>query len=269
MRFLTGLLLMAFSLAALAAPKAELWQRWAASAPNKAGIAHKDWDDFLGHYLKPGGDGIARVAYGAVTPADRQLLDGYLRKLQDVPIRKFSRPEQRAYWINLYNATTVKVILDHYPVESITRINISPGLFAKGPWKKKLLTVEGEPVSLDDIEHRILRPIWKDPRVHYAVNCASLGCPNLPPRAFTAGNGEALLDEGAKAYVNHPRGARVENGRLTVSSIYVWFQGDFGGGEAGVIKHLKKYAEPRLAKQLGEVDGIDDDVYDWTLNDAK
>jgi len=269
MRLLSGLALMAFSLAALAAPKAELWERWNASAPNKVGIVHKEWDSFLGHYLKPGSDGITRVAYGAVTPADRKSLDAYLRRLQDVPIRKFARAEQRAYWINLYNATTVKVILDHYPVESITRINISPGLFAKGPWKKKLLTVEGEGVSLDDIEHRILRPIWKDPRTHYSVNCASLGCPNLPPRAFTAGNTEELLDEGARAYVNHPRGARVEGGKLTVSSIYVWFQSDFGGNAAGVIAHLKKYAEPGLKKRLAAVDRIDGDAYDWTLNDAK
>ena len=268
MRPLSGFLLMALSFAALAAPKAELWERWTAHAPNKVGIVHKPWDDFLGHYLKAGSDGINRVAYGAVTPADRKALDAYLRKLQDVPIRKFSRPEQRAYWINLYNATPVKVVLDHYPVASITKINISPGLFAKGPWKKKLLTVEGEPVSLDDIEHRILRPIWNDPRTHYAVNCASLGCPNLPAQAFTAGNTEKLLEEGARAYVNHTRGARVDNGRLVVSSIYVWFGSDFGG-EDGVIAHLKKYAEPALKKQLGKVDGIDDHAYDWTLNDSK
>lgn len=269
MRLAAAVILMAFALPSLAAPKAELWERWTASAPNKVGIVHTAWDDFLGHYLKPGSDGIHRVAYAAVTPADRKALDAYLRRLQDVPIRKFSRPEQRAYWINLYNATTVKVILDHYPVPSITKINISPGLFARGPWKKKLLTVEGEPVSLDDIEHRILRPIWKDPRTHYAVNCASLGCPNLPAQAFTAGNTERLLDEGARAYVNHRRGAHVENGRLTVSSIYVWFQDDFGGDDAGVIAHLKKYAEPALKKQLAAVEGIDGHGYDWALNDAK
>lgn len=268
MRLLPAIALMALSFAALAAPKAELWERWAAHAPNKVGIVHKPWDDFLGHYLKVGSDGINRVAYGVVTPADRKALDGYLRQLQEVPIRKFSRPEQRAYWINLYNATTVKVILDHYPVESITKINISPGLFARGPWKKKLLTVEGEPVSLDDIEHRILRPIWQDPRTHYSVNCASLGCPNLPPKAFTAGNTEALLEEGARAYVNHKRGARVDNGRLLVSSIYVWFEDDFGG-EDGVVAHLRKYAEPALKQQLGKVDGIGGHAYDWSLNESK
>lgn len=260
--------LMALSLAALAAPKAELWERWAQSSQNKVAIDHGAWNDFLARNVKAGKDGINRIAYGKVSKGDRAALDAYVEKMQAVAIRKFSRAEQRAYWINVYNASTVKVVLDHYPVDSIMKINISPGLFAKGPWKKKLLQVEGEGVSLDDIEHRILRPIWKDPRTHYSVNCASLGCPNLPTQAFTSSNMEELLDAGARAYVNHPRGARVDKGRLTASSIYVWFSPDFGGGDAGVIEHLKKYAEPALAKKLGEVRRIGDDAYDWTLNDA-
>src|SRR5688572_7580705 len=177
MRLGAGCLLMAFSLAALAAPKAELWQRWAASAPSKVGIDHAAWNDFLVRHVQLGKDGINRIAYGKVGKADRDALRAYLEAMQRVPIRKFNRDEQRAYRINLYNAATVDVVLAHYPVDSILKIDISPGLFAKGPWKKKLLQVDGEAVSLDDIEHRILRPIWKDPRTHYAVNCASIGCP--------------------------------------------------------------------------------------------
>ena len=269
MRIAAFAVLMALSLAALAAPKAELWERWAQSSQNKVAIDHGAWNDFLARNVKPGKDGIARIAYGKVAAADRKALNAYVEKMQAVAIRKFSRPEQRAYWTNLYNALTVKVVLDHYPVASIMKINISPGLFTKGPWKKKLLAIDGEKVSLDDIEHRILRPIWKDPRTHYAVNCASLGCPNLPAQAFTSANMEELLEAGARAYVNHPRGARVEKGHLTVSSIYDWFQTDFGGSDAGVIEHLKKYAEPALAKQLAGVKRIDDDDYDWSLNDAK
>ena len=269
MRHALGAALMAFSLAALAAPKAELWERWQASTLGKVAISHAEWNEFLGKYVKPGKDGINRVAYGDVTSVDRRKLAGYLERLQAVKITTFSRDEQRAYWINLYNATTVKVVLDHYPVESITKINISPGLFTRGPWKKKLLKVEGEEVSLDDIEHRILRPIWQDPRTHYSVNCASLGCPNLLPQAFTAGNMDEMLEAAARAYVNHPRGASVKGGALTVSSIYVWFKSDFGGDDAGVIAHLKKYAEPALAKQLRGITSIDDDQYDWSLNEAK
>ena len=269
MRLAVFAALMAFSLAALAAPKAELWEFWAQSTQSKVAIDHGAWNDFLARHVKPGDDGINRVAYGRVATAQREALEQYLDKMQGVAIRKFSRAEQRAYWINLYNVATVKVVLDHYPVDSILKINISPGLFAKGPWKKKLLTVEGEGVSLDDIEHRVLRPIWQDPRTHYSVNCASLGCPNLPAQAFTSANMEELLDASARAYVNHPRGARVEKGRLTVSSIYVWFGSDFGGGDAGVIAHLKKYGEPALKKALADVRRIGDDEYDWSLNDAK
>jgi len=268
MRFAALALLMALSFAALAAPKAELWQRWGESTQSKAGIEHAEWDGFLSRNVKASKDGINRIAYGRVSKSDREALDAYVDTLQRIPIRRFNRAEQRAYWINLYNAATVKVVLDHYPVDSIMKINISPGLFAKGPWKKKLLTIEGQGVSLDDIEHRILRPIWKDPRTHYAVNCASIGCPNLQPQAYTSGNLEELLDAGARQYVNHPRGARVDKGRLTVSSIYVWFQPDFGGGDAGVIEHLRKYAEPPLAKKLAEVRRLDGDAYDWALNDA-
>jgi hypothetical protein len=268
-RYCSGALLMAFSLAALAAPSAERWERWDPSTANKAGIDHASWNAFLGKYVKESADGINRVAYGKVTVADRDALEAYLKRMQGVKPTAFSRAEQRAYWINLYNATTVDVILQRYPVESITRINLSGGFFGKGPWKKKLLKVDGEDVSLDDIEHRILRPIWKDPRTHYSVNCASLGCPNLATQAFTAGNLEALLDAGARAYVNHPRGASVEGGKLYVSSIYSWFEADFGDSEQGVIEHLEKYADPALAKKLAGIHRIAGDRYDWTLNDAK
>ena len=275
-QLLFGAALMGLSLAALAAPKAELWERWAKSSQTKVAIDHADWDAFLQAYVKPGkdgpsaglGTGINRVAYGKVSKSDRATLDRYVTNMQGVTITKFSRPEQRAYWINLYNATTVKTILDHYPVESIMKISISPGFFAKGPWGKKQLKIEGEDVSLDDIEHRILRPIWNDPRTHYSVNCASLGCPNLAPHAYTASNMEDMLNAGARAYVNSSRGASVTNGKLTVSSIYAWFQGDFGGDDAGVIEHLKKYAEPALAKKLSGITRISDNAYNWDLNDA-
>ncbi len=255
--------------AAIAAPKAELWDRWTAHDPaSSAVIDHTAWDGFVARNLRDGDDGVVRIAYGEVSAADRAALDGYLESLSRVAIGEHSRDEQRAYWINLYNALTVTVVLDHYPVASIRDIRISPGLFSSGPWGKKLLEVEGESLSLDDVEHRILRPIWKDPRIHYAVNCASIGCPNLMKRAFTAENAEALLEEGARAYVNHPRGARVEGGRLRTSSIYEWFKEDFGGTDAGVIEHLRRYAEPPLAAALGEVDRISGDDYDWALNDA-
>ena len=185
-RTMAFLLAMLLALPAAAAPKAELWPRFAAHDENATTtIDHAPWDRFLKAHVVAGKDGIARIAYAKVPAADKAALGGYIERLAATPVTTLNRAEQRAYWINLYNALTVKVVLDHYPVDGIKDIRISPGLFSSGPWGRKLLKIEGEDVSLDDIEHRILRPVWKDPRIHYAVNCASIGCPNLPAEAFT------------------------------------------------------------------------------------
>lgn len=252
---------------ARAAPKAELWPRFERHlAGSSETLDHSLWDRILRTYLKPGPDGVNRFAYGAVSSGDRDLLASYIDVLGRTDIDQLDRPEQLALWINLYNALTVKIVLDRFPVASIRDINISPGLFSRGPWGRKLVRVGGEDLSLDDIEHRILRPIWRDPRIHYAVNCASIGCPNLRGEAYRAARIEAQLDEQARAFVNHPRGASVDDGRLVVSSIYVWFQEDFGGTDATVIAHLRSHAAPELAAKLAEVGKIDDHRYDWKLN---
>lgn len=270
---LARLLLMALALlvgTAQAAPKSELWERWTAHDASATRVLdHTLWTRFLDRYVVVAPDGIHRLRYGAVSGEDLGYLRVYLDQLQRVEVRKLRREEQRAYWINLYNAFTVKLVLERYPLDSILAIQISPGFFAKGPWGARNLKVEDETLSLDDIEHRILRPIWNDPRTHYALNCASLGCPNLAREAYTAANTEALLEAGARAFVNHPRGARIDNGKLVVSSLYEWFKSDFGGNDAGVIAHLMRYAEPPLAAQLAAIRKIGDDAYDWKLNDAK
>ncbi len=253
-----------------AAPKADLWSRWLGHREGSTlRVDHSRWGGFLSRYLTEGKDGVNRVAYGAVTPEDRGKLNEYLTELAGTPVRRLNRKEQLAYWINFYNALTLKVVLDHYPVKSIMKINISPGWFSRGPWGKKLTVVEGERISLDDIEHRILRPIWLDPRIHYAVHCASLGCPNLAPVPYTADTVDTMLSDGARKYVNHPRGASVTEEGLVVSSIYTWFKENFGGTDRGVIAHLKKFASPALASKLEGVTGIYDDRYDWRLNDSK
>jgi len=255
------------ALPARAAPKAELWNRWQAhDAAANATLDHAPWDRLLTTYLVIGTDGINRFAYGRVTAADRQALEGYIDGLAGISVSRLNRGEQLAYWVNLYNALTVAVVLRHFPVESIRDIDISPGFFADGPWGKKLVTVEGEPISLDDIEHRILRPIWRDPRLHYVVNCASLGCPNLMPAALRANAIDITLDAAARGFINHPRGARVGPDGLVVSKIYDWFKDDFGGGDIGVIAHLGKFAATPLAKAIADGTVIDRFEYDWRLN---
>jgi hypothetical protein len=253
---------------ARSAPKADLWPLWEAHDPESTrALDHARWTDFLQRHVHGDESGVNRVAYARIPEQDRRDLSDYLKALAAMAVSTLNRAEQMAYWINLYNALTVKVILDHYPVESIRDIDISPGFFADGPWDKTLVTIEGVPISLNDIEHRILRPIWRDPRLHYALNCASLGCPNLQRNAFSAMNAPSLLDKAARDFINSPRGARIEDDQLTVSSIYIWFTEDFEGDTDGVIRHLKKFAAPDLAATLDDVTEIDD-AYDWSLNDA-
>jgi len=253
---------------ARAASKADLWARWQKhDATNRQKIDHGGWDRFLKRYVVTGDpSGIHRVRYQAVTPEDRKHLRDYLEAMQTVAVSRYNRVDQKAYWINLYNAATVDLVLSRFPVASIRDINISPGLLARGPWGAKLLSVEGEKVSLDDIEHRILRPIWKDNRLHYALNCASLGCPNLQPIAFTADNLESLLEKAAREFVNHPRGVSIQKGRLQVSSLYVWFQEDFGASPDGLMEHWHDFADPPLAEALGKYSGGLAHDYDWRLN---
>ncbi len=262
-------LLISVAASAAAANRAELWERWTNhDADSNLRVDHGAWTRFLEEYvLTATGSGVNLFRYADVTAADRRLLNDYIRSLSETPISEYRRDEQMAYWINLYNALTIQIVLDHYPVDSIRDIRLS-GLFRAGPWDAEMVEVEGIALTLNDIEHRILRPIWADPRVHYAVNCASIGCPNLQPQAYTADNVEELLDEGARDYVNHPRGVTFSNGTLTVSSIYDWFQEDFGGSVDGVIDHLGRHAHPALAARLAAHDGRVRFAYDWNLNDA-
>jgi hypothetical protein len=248
-------------------PEPDLWARWQAHDPTSGAVVdHSAWTRILQRHVRASPDGINRVDYRALA-ADRGPLDGYVAGLTRTAVSDYARDEQFAYWVNLYNALTVQVILDHYPVDSIMDIGISPGLFARGPWGAELVEVEGRALTLNDIEHRILRPIWRDERVHYAVNCASLGCPNLRRRAFAGADLEAMLEAGARDYVNHPRGAEARGNGLFVSSIYVWFQEDFGDSDSGVIRHLRRYARPEKAERLNGLTRIADHDYDWALND--
>jgi hypothetical protein len=263
------IVLVGWSASALAAPKPELWVRWQAhETQSQVHVDHTAWDRFLGSYVVADHpSGVNRVRYGQVSPEDKKALEAYLTQLQGIRVSNLNRSEQKAFWINLYNALTVKVVLDHHPVDSIRDIDISPGWFSDGPWEGKLVRVEGEDVSLDDIEHRILRPIWKDNRVHYGVNCASIGCPNLQSEAFTRSNTDRLLQTGARDYVNHSRGVRLDGNTLILSSIYDWFQVDFGGSENTVIQHLLIYADRDLTPLLKGFDGRIRYEYDWSLND--
>ena len=236
-----------------------------------ATVDHSDWSALLASYVVAGTDGLNRVDYKKFKSEDHAKLKAYIASLERVDVATLDRPEQFAFWANLYNAKTIDIVLEHYPVKSIKDISLGGSLTALvtgGPWKAKVVKVAGKDLSLDDIEHGLLRKIFKDPRVHYAVNCASIGCPNLAKTAFTGASLQSQLESGARAYVNSARGIKVSDGKVTASSIYKWFQEDFGGNVSGVLEHARTYANDDLKAALKGLTSISGFDYDWRLNDA-
>lgn len=248
----------------------ELAERFAAHDPQSdRPVDHSAWDAMLKQHVKRDDTGLNRVDYAAWKRESREELLAYIDNLESVEVTKLSRPEQYAYWVNLYNAVTVALILKHYPVDSIRDIDISPGFFSNGPWGAKLVEVDGVKLSLDNIEHDILRVNWNDPRVHYAVNCASVGCPNLARDAYSGERLDEQLDAAARAYISSPRGIHFDGNSVTVSRIYSWYDEDFGNSESGVIAHISEHAEGETADRLAGLSSIDDYEYDWSLNDVR
>ena len=254
---------------ALAAPSSALLEFWNTSdEANTETIDHSAWQSLLTTYLSSHPSGVNRFDYAALKASaeDTAKLADYLAHLQTHDPRAYARAEQKAYWINFYNALTVQVVVNAYPVDSIRDIHES-WIPLSGPWDDVHAQVADQELTLNNIEHGILRPIWRDNRIHYAVNCASYGCPNQSPTVFTAANTEELLDASARAYVNHPRGVDfVDDDFLVISSIYDWYVEDFGGNQASVLAHLIQHAEAGLAARLKDFAGSVDYEYDWSLN---
>ncbi|HAT9084518.1 TPA: DUF547 domain-containing protein, partial [Legionella pneumophila subsp. pneumophila] len=190
----------------------------------------------------------------------------YIKNLSQIDIDNYNRQEQLAYWINLYNALTVLTVANYYPIANIQEINISPGLFSVGPWGANIITIKNTNLSLDDINNRIIRPIWNDPRTHYALNNATIGAPNLSKQAYQGSLLEQQLNDAAFKYINSLRGVHVIEGKLIVSKLYDWYEEDFGGTKKYVIKHLLQFAKEPLRNQLKHINTIDSYIYNWHIN---
>lgn len=248
----------------LAAPKADLWDYWTLfDSDSTFSVDHSSWQRLLDKHLVKSGDGINRLNYRAIKDNSQAELDAYLDSLAPIDPRQLNRQEQMAFWINLYNALTVKVVVQRYPIKSIKSVRYLSSLF--GPWDKKLIKVSGQSISLNDIEHRILRPIWQDPRIHFVVNCASLGCPNLQAIAFTGDNLESLLEASTAEFLAHPRALRLDDDTLILSSIFKWYAVDFGADTQELVQYLKSASvgiSPESIDQAKEMRY----EYDWKLN---
>ena len=244
-----------------------------AEAQSQKTVDHAAFDNFLSTYVAPANSddapyyGAALLRYSDVIEADKNALVSYINRLQDVQVTSLNKDEQLAFWINLYNAQTIRVILENYPVDSIRSIK-SNFLDFKGPWNDKSLMVEGETLSLDNIENRIVRPLFDDPRIHYALNCAAIGCPNLRSQAYKSAGLNAVLDAQARAFINNPCAIHIEEGRVIASRIFLWYEDDYGGSESTILDHIRQYARPELLESLKGVTKIDAYEYDWDLIDA-
>lgn len=266
-RILIGLVLgLLFSPALLAAPAAKYWSYWDTSDErNYRTVDHKAWDKLLKTYVVTGhASGINRFRYADVSRKDRKHLESYLKSMAAVDPRQYRKLGQKAYWMNLYNALVVDLVLENYPIKSVQDID-GKG-FSKGPWETKVVTVAGEKLSLNDIEHRILRPIWKDHKIHFGLACASLGCPNLQAQAFTAQNHAKLLKQTGREFVNHDRGVSLSKGKLEASSIFDWYQKDFAKSEKSLLKVFAHYSDDRQALYLLGFSGRINFRHDWALN---
>ncbi|MEO0497320.1 MAG: DUF547 domain-containing protein, partial [Pseudomonadota bacterium] len=263
-------------------PKKQISKAFSASSNSQQmTLDNTNYAQLLDKYVSVSATGITAFDYAGVSTADSAALDGYIDQLETVDPTALTRAQQIAYWSNLYNAVTLDVVIDAGEKTSIKNIEIDVpenrqpklGLFgglksavSGGPWDAPLVDVNGIALTLNNIEHEILRKMG-EPRIHYSINCASYSCPNLKATPWTAANLDAELDEAARAFVQHPRGVRVNaDGGVVISKIYDWFKRDFGTEDAKVLAHIRPYATGEVAEALANATRIADHEYDWTLN---
>ena len=225
-------------------------------------VNHQPLDDLLSIYVTESPE-LREVNYSGFTQQDKQKLTRYLQYLQSLDPRNFNKNEQLAYWVNLYNGLIIKLILDNYPVTSVRKI----GDGFTGPWNIKLATIAGESITLNKIEHGILRPIWQDNRIHYVINCASIGCPDLPLVAFSSDHIDQQLNTAAMRFVSQRKGLNIANDTMTLSGIYTWFSDDFGDSTLDTLNHIKKFATAEQQQAITQFSGDVEFDYNWGLNE--
>lgn len=222
--------------------------------------SHTSFDTLLKKHISDQG----KVDYKGFI-ADEEKLDAYLQLLStNAPDRNtWSEAEQLAYWINAYNAFTIKLILNHYPVKSIK--DIGPKLtipLVNTVWHLEFFEIGGKPASLDEIEHKILRKEFDEPRIHFAINCASISCPRLWNHAYSAKNLNAELEQAARTFINDPQLNKTTGSQVEISSLFSWFSSDFTKN-GSLEEFINQYATNPI-KQGAKISFKD---YNWALNE--
>ncbi|TSE07817.1 MULTISPECIES: DUF547 domain-containing protein [Aquimarina] len=211
---------------------------------------HSIWDQAL--LLNVSEEG--KVNYNGFMRDSSQLYQYFSQLSANPPKEDWTREEKLAYWINAYNAYTIKLIIDSYPLKSIKDLD--------NPWGKKFFKINGEWYSLGELEHKILRK-FGDPRIHFAINCASFSCPIVWNRAYTAENVNEALDQQTKKFINDPTRNTITDEEVNVSKIFTWYKKDFKVNGGDVKDFINRYASVKIGKQPKK--GYKD--YDWSLNE--
>lgn len=221
--------------------------------------SHQQWENLLKRYVNNAGF----VNYKGLQK-DQGELNGYLKTLSDNPPQKaWSADEQKAFWINAYNAFTVALILKHYPVKSIKDI---AGKIYKinTPWDIKFITIGGKKYDLNNIEHGILRKNFDDPRIHFALVCASISCPRLRNEAYTAARLNAQLEDAGRVFLNDKSKNNISAGKAELSKYFSWYKGDFTKN-GSLPDFINRYSQTKINAntKIGSLD------YNWNLNEQK
>ncbi|GAA4381323.1 DUF547 domain-containing protein [Hymenobacter koreensis] len=233
--------------------------RTAAIARAAAPVDHSAFDQLLKKHVNEKG----LVNYKA-WKADQAAFNQYLQLLsKNPPAAGWSKAEQMAFWINAYNAYTIRLILDHYPLESIKDIGSKIQIpFVTTPWAAKFFSIGGEKTSLDNIEHSILRKKYDDPRIHFALVCASISCPRLRNEAYTAAKLNSQLDDQGRDFLNDPTKNKPGKATAQLSKYFDWYKGDWEKNGQSVVKWVNKYAATKMNTDA-KVTYLD---YNWKLN---
>ncbi len=226
---------------------------------NKA-VTHEAWTTLLKKHVNEKG----LVNYkGFIT--DSAALNSYLQVLStNAPAPSWSKNEKLTYWINAYNAFTVKLITQHYPLKSIKDIGPATQIiFVNTPWDKKFFSIGGKSMTLNTIEHKILRKKFKEPRIHFAVNCASISCPKLLNEAYESATLDGQLTAQAKSFLADTDKNQVTADNPKLSSIFKWFNGDFKKTGLSKVAFINQYS-PLTINDNANLDYLD---YNWNLNE--
>jgi hypothetical protein len=227
----------------------------ALARPSNAAVDHSPWNALLARYVDDNG----RVAYRDLQTHDRAVFEGYLAILAQAQVAGMSETEEKAFWLNAYNAAIVNGVLQGYTAENL--------LARKRLFSWYTLPVAGEARSPDEIEHQILRKKFHDPRMHFAIVCASTSCPKLRREAYVPDRLDQQLDEAARAFINDPARNRIDAQQVTLSQIFQWFAEDFVRDAGSVPGFVRRFVSDDkkaiLSVKSGDLRYLE---YDWTLN---